>query len=107
LIDGYLCDYVSTYHATPVIPPKANRKTPQDFDHWRCRKRHLVEYFMHKIKHYRRIFSQLDKLAKRYLGFLSFISALNGLRQMSTHSGLTPPFPMLISFLTAACLGRP
>jgi transposase len=35
---------------------------------------------MNKIKQYRRIFSRFEKLAKRYLGFLSFAAALIWLR---------------------------
>ena len=40
----------------------------------------LVECFINKIKHYRRIFSRFEKLANRYFGFLSFIGALIWLR---------------------------
>ncbi len=95
LIDGYDCAYVLadrgydadgfvefilSQQAIPVIPPKTNRKTPRPYDHWRYRERHLVECFINKIKHFRRVFSRFDKLAKRYLGFLSFASALIWLR---------------------------
>ena len=73
-------DFILNSGAQPVIPPRANRKQPRDYDTWRYRERHLVECFMNKIKHYRRIFSRFDKLAKRYLGFLSFVSALIWLR---------------------------
>jgi transposase len=95
LIDGYTCAYVLadrgydadafiefilSHHAIPVIPPKANRTLPRDFDPWRYHERQLVECFMNKIKHFRRVFSRFDKLAKRYLGFLSFVSSLIWLR---------------------------
>ena len=40
------------------------------------RERHLVECFINKIKHYRRIFSRFEKLDTRYLGFLHFTAAL-------------------------------
>ena len=36
------------------------------------RERHLVECFINKTKHYRRIFSRFEKLDTRYLGFLHF-----------------------------------
>jgi transposase len=63
-----------------VIPPRANRIHQREYDeHW-YKERHLIECFINKIKHYRRIFSRFDKLAKRYLGFLSFVSALIWLR---------------------------
>ena len=66
--------------AEPVIPSKKNAKQPRDYDQWRYQERHLVECFMNKIKHYRRVFSRFDKLARRYLGFVQFTSALIWLR---------------------------
>jgi transposase len=35
---------------------------------------------INKVEQYRRIFSKFEKLAKNYLGFLSFVSALVRLR---------------------------
>lgn len=66
--------------AEPVIPPKRTAKEPQDYDKWRYRERHLVECFIGKIKHFRRVFSRFDKLARRYLGFIQFASVLIWLR---------------------------
>ena len=64
----------------PVIPPKRNAKEPPAYDAWLYRERHLIECFIGKIKQYRRVFSRFDKLARRYLGFLHFSSALIWLR---------------------------
>jgi transposase len=66
--------------AEPVIPPRTNRKELYDYDKHLYKERHLVECFINKIKQYRRVFSRFEKLAKRYLGFLSFVSALIWLR---------------------------
>jgi transposase len=66
--------------AVPVIPPRSNRKTPRPYDAHLYKERHLVECFINKIKHYRRIFSRYDKLAITYLGFLHFVSTLIWLR---------------------------
>lgn len=63
-----------------VIPPKKNRKEQREYDRHLYRERHLVECFIGKIKHYRRVFSRFEKLSKNYLGFLSFVSALIWLR---------------------------
>lgn len=66
--------------AEAVIPshPRANEQ--RDYDrHW-YRERHLVECFINKLKHYRRVFSRFDKLAHRYLGFVQFTSVLIWLR---------------------------
>jgi transposase len=59
-----------------VIPPRSNRKEQREYDKHLYKERHLVECFINKIKHYRRVFSRFEKLSKNYLGFLSFVSAL-------------------------------
>jgi transposase len=64
----------------PVIPPNKNAKEPREYDTWRYRERHLIECFIGKIKHFRRVFSRFDKLARRYLGFLQLTSTLIWLR---------------------------
>ena len=63
-----------------VIPPKKNRLVQREYDRHLYRERHLIECFIGKIKHYRRVFSRFEKLSKNYLGFLSFVSALVWLR---------------------------
>jgi transposase len=73
-------DEIIARGAEPVIPPRKNAKEPYDYDEWRYRERHLIECFIGKIKHFRRVFSRFDKLAKRYLGFLQFVSTLIWLR---------------------------
>ena len=63
-----------------VIPPRRWRLEQRTYDaHW-YKERHLAECFFNKIKHFRRIFSRFEKLAQRYLGFLSFVSTLIWLR---------------------------
>lgn len=64
----------------PVIPPHQSAEQPRAYDTWLYRERHLVECFINKIKHFRRIFSRFDKLARRYLGFLHLTSVLIWLR---------------------------
>ena len=66
--------------AVPVIPPRSHRNNLREYDTHLYRERHLVECFINKVKHYRHIFSRFDKLASRYLGFLSFVGALIWLR---------------------------
>ncbi len=63
-----------------VIPPRQNRLEQRQYDRHLYRERHLIECFIGKIKHYRRVFSRFEKLSKNYLGFLSFVSALVWLR---------------------------
>lgn len=66
--------------AEVVIPPRAKRKEARPYDQHIYKERHLVECFINKIKQYRRIFSRFEKLAQRYLSFLSFAGALIWLR---------------------------
>ena len=95
LIVGCECEYViadRSYDAddfvqfvifsgsVPVIPPRSNRKEPREYDEYLYQERHLVECFINKIKHYRRVFSRFEKLDSRYLGFLYFAGALIWLR---------------------------
>jgi transposase len=73
-------DEIAASGAEAVIPPKRNAKAPREYDEWRYRERHLIECFIGKIKHFRRVFSRFDKLARCYLGFVQFVSALIWLR---------------------------
>lgn len=73
-------DFIAQNDAEAVIPAKKNRLVQRDTDWHTYKVRHLVECFMNKIKHYRRIFSRFDKYAARYKSFLSFASALIWLR---------------------------
>jgi len=75
-----LIESVTAKGIKAVIPPKKNRLVQREYDRHLYRERHLIECFINKIKHYRRVFSRFDKLSKNYLGFLSFASALIWLR---------------------------
>jgi transposase len=55
-------------------------KAERPYDRWLYRERHLIECFINKLKHFRRVFSPFDKLASRYMGFLLFASSLIWLR---------------------------
>ena len=73
-------DELIAHGIEPVIPPNQNAKQPREYDEWRYRERHLIECFIGKIKHFRRVFSRFDKLARRYLGFLHLTCVLVWLR---------------------------
>ena len=81
---GYDADkllaFIAQNEAEAVIPAKKNRLIQRETDWHIYKVRHLVECFMNKIKHYRRIFSRFEKYAARYMAFLSFASALIWLR---------------------------
>ncbi len=63
-----------------VIPPHPRAKEQREYDKWLYRERHLVECFINKIKHFRRVFSRFEKLDTSYLGFLHLVGTLIWLR---------------------------
>jgi transposase len=75
-----LIAFIIAQGAIPVIPARKNRKQPRAYDEWRYRERALIECFMNKIKHFRRLFSRFDKLDRRFLGFLHLAGTLIWLR---------------------------
>ena len=50
-----------------VIPPKANRKQPRDFDRDLYKPRHLIENFFARLKQFRAIATRYDKTARNFL----------------------------------------
>ena len=71
-----LIDSLAVREITPVIPPKANRKTKRDCDFALYRERNLIERFFNKIKHFRAIATRYDKLATNFLAALQLVSAI-------------------------------
>jgi len=61
---------------TPVIPPKANRKTPPPCDFALYCERNLVERFFNKLKHFRAIATRYDKLARNFLAGVQLACAI-------------------------------
>ena len=62
------------------VPSSINRRIQRQIDWHLYKERHLVECFINKLKHFRRVFSRFDKLAKNYLSFVQFAAALIWLR---------------------------
>jgi transposase len=67
---------LESQNCTSVIPSRANRKVPRDYDEHTYKERHLIECFFNKIKHFRRVFSRFDKKASSFLGFVSYAASL-------------------------------
>jgi transposase len=60
----------------PVIPLKANRKTPRACDYALYCERNLVERFFNKLKHFRAIATRYDKLARNFLAGIHLAAAI-------------------------------
>ena len=71
---GYDADHfvarVEAAGAQTVIPPRSNRLTPRPFDRHLYRERNLIERFFARLKHFRRIATRYDKLARSFLSFI-------------------------------------
>ncbi len=66
--------------AHAVIPSRSYNHFQREVDWHLYRERHLIECFIGKIKHYRRIFTRFEKLSKNYLSFIHLVSSLVWLR---------------------------
>lgn len=66
--------------AEAVIPSRATNKVQREIDTHLYKERHPVENQIGKLKHFRRVFSRFDKLAKNYLSFIYFASTVIWLR---------------------------
>jgi transposase len=62
--------------ATAVIPPRSNRKEPRDYDEYLYKERNLVERFLNRVKHCRRVATRYDKTARNYLAFVTLASIM-------------------------------
>lgn len=71
-----LIDTLNQREIIPVIPPKANRKTPRDCDFALYCERNLVERFFNKLKHFRAIATRYDKLARNFLAGVLLASTM-------------------------------
>jgi transposase len=76
---GYDADHfvakIKATGAEAVIPPRSNRLAPREFDRHLYRARNLVERFFARLKHFRRIATRYDKLAKSFLSFIHLACA--------------------------------
>ena len=81
---GYDSDAVLNFirqaGAQPHIPSLSRRLVHRSVDHAIYRRRNLVERLFNKLKHFRRIATRFDKLARNYLAAVSLASTRLWLR---------------------------
>lgn len=56
----------------PVVPPKANRLIPWEYDKQRYKQRNEIERYFLRLKRFRKIFTRYDKLDVLFAGFILF-----------------------------------
>ena len=72
-------DAIAAVGATPVVPRRKTTAAWRPFDKALYKERNLIERFFSKIKHFRRIATRYDKLARNYASFLFLVAALKWL----------------------------
>ena len=63
-----------------VIPSRAGRTVRRRLLRHQYRRRNLVERFVNRLKHFRRIATRYEKTARNFLGFIHLASTLFWLR---------------------------
>jgi len=61
---------------TAVIPPRANRSAPRDYDRELYAARHLIENFFAKIKQFRAIATRYEKTARNFLAAVHLVASV-------------------------------
>ena len=77
--DGFI-EHLEVRRIKPVIPPRANCKTPRECDFALYRERNLVERFFNNIKHFRAIATRYEKTARNFLAGVHLVCALAWLK---------------------------
>ena len=71
----WILDLVERAGARAYIPTPSDRKLQRSVDPAIYRQRNLVERFFNKLKHFRRIATRFDKLARNFLAAVCLASA--------------------------------
>jgi putative transposase len=62
--------------AKAVIPPKKNRIILRDYDKDLYKERKKVEWFINRIKQFRRVATRYEKTARNFLAFVHLASVM-------------------------------
>ena len=62
--------------AQAVVPPRKNRVEARDYDKTIYKERNVVERLFQKLKHYRRIATRYERLARNYMAMLSLVATV-------------------------------
>ena len=77
---GYDCnrliDIIRASGAVVVIPARKSRLAGRDYDKAIDKERNLVERLFQKLKHYRRIATRYEQLARNYIAMLFLVATI-------------------------------
>ena len=72
--------HVAQRNMTAVIPSNASRARAIPYDAHLYKERHLVECFINKIKHFRRVATRYDKTIASYASFVAIAGCMIWMR---------------------------
>jgi transposase len=72
--------HIAQRNMTAVIPSNASRTHAIPYDAHLYKERHLVECFINKIKHFRRVATRYDKTAASFASFVAVAGCLIWMR---------------------------
>ena len=72
--------HLTARNMTAVIPSNASRARALPYDGHLYKERHLVELFINKIKHFRRIATRYDKTIASYASFVAVAACMLWMR---------------------------
>ena len=74
--DVRVLDPLAAAGKAAVIPPRANRSSPRDYDRELYAARHLIENFFAKIKQFRAIATRYEKTAQNFLAAVHLVASV-------------------------------
>lgn len=69
-------ELVVSQGSEPVIPPRKCRTRQRNYDKDVYKERHLVEVFFNRIKHFRKVATRYEKLARHYMAMVEIACIL-------------------------------
>jgi transposase len=69
-----ILELLAAHGSIPHIPTQRDRKTQRSVDPGLYRRRNLIERFFNKLKHFRRVATRYDKLARNFLAAIHLAS---------------------------------
>ena len=75
----HLLQYLEEFNIQAVIPPRAHRLEQRNYDRELYKDRNLVERFFNRIKHFRRVATRYEKLARNFLSMITLVCAYTGM----------------------------
>jgi transposase len=74
--DARVLEPLAATGKTAVVPPRANRSSPCDFDRQLYGARHLIENFVARTKQFRAIATRCENTARNFLAAVQLLASV-------------------------------